>query len=82
MTISSILQVFHSLLCPQDMAVTKNNTTWFAVKDKGIKMITDFEGGLLITEWGYTYPLLVYDITRADIGYNTRNAQKIMKMYA
>ena len=38
---------------------TKNNTTWFAVKDKGIKMITDFEGGLLITEWGYTYPLLV-----------------------
>lgn len=61
---------------------TKNNTTWFAVKDKGIKMITDFEGGLLITEWGYTYPLLVYDITRADIGYNKRKAQKIMKMYA
>lgn len=60
---------------------TKNNTTWFAVKDKGIKMITDFEGGLLITEWGYTYPLLVYDITRADIGYNQRKAQKIMKMH-
>lgn len=60
---------------------TKNNTTWFAVKDKGIKMITDFEGGLLITEWGYTYPLLVYDITRADIGYNQRKAQKIIKTY-
>jgi hypothetical protein len=60
---------------------TKNNTTWFAVKDKGIKMITDFEGGLLITEWGYTYPLLVYDITRADIGYDHRKAQKIMKMH-
>jgi hypothetical protein len=28
---------------------TKNNTTWFAIKNKGVKMITDIEGGLLIT---------------------------------
>ena len=64
-----------------DAEFTPENTTWFAAKAKGIQMITDFKGGLLIQESGYTYPYWVYDITRADIGYDQKRAKEIMKMY-
>ncbi len=49
-----------------------NNTTWFdnCEDANDIYMITDFEGGLLISEFGYSYPLWIYDISRSDIGNN------------
>jgi len=39
--------------------------------------ITDFNGGMLIKECNYSYPVWVYDISRADIGYDQKKAKKI-----
>lgn len=49
-----------------DVEFTEKNTTWFAM-DQDIKMITDVEGGLLIQEWDYKYPLLACGTSRAGI---------------
>lgn len=66
-----------------DLAITQQNTTWFedCLQDHDIHTITDFEGGLLIRERGYTYPLWIYDVSRADIGYDQRKAKEIYRMY-
>jgi len=58
---------------------TKENTTWFddCMINKDIYMITDFNGGMLIKECNYSYPVWVYDISRADIGYDQKKAKKI-----
>jgi len=64
-----------------DVEFTEANTTWFDMENKGIQKITDFKGGLLIQEWDYTYPLWVYDISRADIGNDQKKAKKIMRMH-
>ena len=62
-----------------DVEFTEKNTTWFAM-GQDIKMITDVQGGLLIGQGGYNYPVLVYDISRSDVGYDRRKAKAIMKM--
>jgi len=51
---------------------TDENTTWFdeCEDSHGIFSITDLQGGILIKEADYTYPLYVYDISRADIGHD------------
>jgi len=65
-----------------DAAITLENTTWFEdSQDKDIYTITDFEGGLLIRELDYGYPLWVYDTSRADIGYDQQKADKIYRTY-
>jgi hypothetical protein len=50
---------------------TDENTTWFdeCEDSHGIFSITDLQGGMLIKKADYTYPLYVYDISRADIGH-------------
>ncbi len=37
---------------------------------KGIRMLTDFEDCLLVSEYNYDYPVLIYNITRKDIDCN------------
>ena len=65
-----------------DVAITQDNTTWFQdCQDHAIHTITDCEDGLLIRERGYSYPLLIYDIARADIGYDQRKAKLIYRRY-
>jgi hypothetical protein len=66
-----------------DVAITKDNTTWFEarVDNDDIYSITDFKGGLLIQELGYSYPFWIYDISRAEIGYDQRKAKEIHQMY-
>ena len=52
---------------------TDENTTWFDNSHENIEeiyMITDFEGGLIISGYNYDYPTLVYDISRSDINYD------------
>ena len=63
--------------------LTQDNTTWFdnCKTSNDIYMITDFEGGLLIREFGYTYPFRVYDISRTDIGYSQKKARQLKRMY-
>ena len=55
-----------------DIDFTDENTTWFdeCEDNHGIFSITDLQGGILIKEADYTYPLYVYDISRADIGHD------------
>jgi len=66
-----------------DIELTENNTTWFYEyrTARDISMITDFDGGLLIGEFDYTYPIWIYDISRADIGYDQKKAKQLRRQY-
>jgi len=67
-----------------DVELTEENTTWFdtSADDRKIYIITDVEGDLLISEPGYTYPLRIYDMSIADIGYNPKKATELERQYA
>ena len=64
-----------------EVEITAENTTWFKDTEKGgdIATITDVDGCLLISTHSYDYPVLVYDLSRADIGHNKRKARKILQ---
>ena len=59
------------------------NTTWFdeCEDNHGIFSITDLQGGILIEEADYTYPLYVYDIFRADIDHDHGKARELHRQY-
>ena len=58
---------------------TPDNTTWFDdVEDYEIYRVADAFGGLLIQETGYTYPVLIGDVSRADIGSNQQKALQLL----
>jgi hypothetical protein len=63
--------------------ITEENTTWFKDTEKGgdIATITDVDGCLLVSTHSYDYPVLVYDLSRADIGHSKKKARKIMREY-
>ena len=67
-----------------DLVFTDQNTTWFDNSEEGhkIHMITDFEGDLLIREFGYAYPVRIYGICRADIEFDPRKAEELKNRYA
>ena len=66
-----------------DIELTDENTTWFdsCLNEDDIYTVTDFNGGLLISESGYSYPVWIYDISRRDINYDRRNAKKLKGQY-
>ena len=65
-----------------DAVITQENTTWFEdCQDNDIHTITDFKGGILIRELGYTYPYWIYDVSRKDIGYDHQKAKNIYNKY-
>jgi hypothetical protein len=66
-----------------DVVVTDDNTTWFdeCEDSHNIFAITDWKGGLIIKESDYTYPLWVYDISRADIGHDHSRARNLLSQY-
>jgi hypothetical protein len=58
---------------------TPENTTWFDdVEDYLIYRVADAFGGLLIQETGYTYPILIDDVSRSDIGNNQQRALDLL----
>ena len=61
----------------------ENNTTWFSEcrTPRDIRMITDLDGGLLISEFDYTYPIWIYDVSSADIGYDQTKAKQLRCQY-
>jgi len=63
-----------------DTEFTDENTTWFenCVDDEDIYMITDFEGGILISEFGYGRPVWIYDVSREDIGHDQQKAKELI----
>lgn len=62
-----------------NIETNESNTTWFddCIEPDDIYMITDTCNCLLIKENNYTYPVLVYDVTRSDIGNNPEQAKLI-----
>ena len=64
-----------------DADLTDENTTWFDnhKPQSDIYTITDFEGGILIKEYGYSCPLWIYNVSRADVGYNPKRAKRVLK---
>ncbi len=60
-----------------DVELTDDNTTRFYSRRSGsVTMIADCEGGLLIKS-GFDYPVYVYDVTRADIGFSQKKAREL-----
>jgi len=70
-------------LTTMDAEFTKENTTWFdgCTKDGDISRITDLDGGLLISEFGYYYPVWIGGLSRADASYSKRKALKLKEQY-
>jgi len=62
---------------------TNDNTTWFSnCRDaRDISMITDFDGDLLISEFGSTYPVRIYGTSRNDIGCDQKKARQLRRMH-
>ena len=62
---------------------TDENTTWFenSVDDHDVSMITDFEGDILISEFGHSYPIRIYSVSRAHIEYDQRKAKELRSLY-
>jgi hypothetical protein len=61
---------------------TDENTTWFenCRKSGDIEKITDYGNGeLLIKEYGWNYPIRIYDASRAALGYKQKQAKKLLK---
>jgi len=44
-------------------------------------MLTDVDGCLLISEYNYDYPVLIYDVTRKDIDCNIHKALKLKEFH-
>jgi hypothetical protein len=64
-----------------DVDVTPENTTWFSYsRNSSVTMITDWDEGLLIKS-GFNYPIWVYDVTRADIGYSQKRAKELIRQH-
>lgn len=63
-----------------EVEFTDGNTTWFTncKYDDDIASITDFDGDILIKQFGYTYPIRIYDNSRADIGHSRKKARQLM----
>ena len=66
-----------------DIEFTDENTTWFDDEENtdGIYRVTDFEGGLLISELIYSNPILIYDKSRKDIDYDKHKAYELKRRY-
>lgn len=67
-----------------DAEITDINTTCFdnCTVDEDIYMITDFQGGILISEFGYGRPVWIDDVTRFEIDYDQKRAKDLKEQYA
>lgn len=64
-----------------DVEFTDDNTTRFYSRRSGsVTSITDWDGGLLINS-GYDSPMYIYDVSRADIGFNRKKAEQLKQQY-
>jgi len=63
-----------------DIEITEKNSSWFddSTDTDSIYRITDFEGGLLVKQDNYDYPIWIDDVSRADIGHDHRRAKALL----
>lgn len=75
----TVCNIAKSRLETIDINITRDNTTWFEdnLENRGIRMMTDFEGSLLISEYNYDYPVLIYNATRKDIDCDIHKALEL-----
>jgi hypothetical protein len=66
-----------------DITFTDKNTTWFEEADDAtdVSLIADFEDGLVITDCDYSYPILIYAISRSDINYDKQKAEELRELH-
>ncbi|HSW65059.1 MAG TPA: hypothetical protein VLH56_17370 [Dissulfurispiraceae bacterium] len=66
-----------------DAEFTKDNTTWFGNyrNNHDISKITDIDGNILISEFDYSYPFMIYGVSRSDIDFDQRKAKQIRRQY-
>ena len=66
-----------------DIEFTDKNTTWFEDEDENpvVYMLTDVDGGLLISENSYDYPVFIIDKSRQDINYSAQKALELRELY-
>ena len=62
---------------------TKDNTTWFSnySNNHDISMITDIDEDILISEFDYSYPFMIYGVSRSDIDFDQRKAKQLRRRY-
>jgi hypothetical protein len=65
-----------------EVEFSEENTTWFEDRrSPSVSSITDFAGGILIKKNDYSYPVWLYDISRADIDYSKKKAKELMQLH-
>jgi hypothetical protein len=66
-----------------DAEFTKENTTWFdnCRNIRDVSMVKDIEGSILISEFAYSYPFMIYGVSRSDIGFDQRKAKQLRRRY-
>jgi hypothetical protein len=66
-----------------DAEFTKNNTTWFdrCRNTHDVSMITDFDGDILIRGFDYSYPFMIYGVSRSDIDFDQGKARQLRSQY-
>ena len=66
-----------------DITFTDKNTTWFDEADNNtnVSLMADFEDSLVIADSDYSYPILIYDISRSDINYDKQKAEELREMH-
>ena len=66
-----------------DAEFTKDNTTWFSngINLHDVAMITDIEGGILIRECDYSYPIMIYGVSRSNIAFNRGKAKQLRRQF-
>ena len=62
---------------------TKDNTTWFnnCRSASDVHMIADINGDILISEFDHTYPILIYGVSRSDVGFDQRKTKLLIRQY-
>jgi len=65
-----------------DVDITDKNTTWFddCLNSHDIHKITDIKDGLLISEFGYSYPIWIGGKSRQDIDFKKEKAKILIQM--
>ena len=66
-----------------DVEFTKDNTTWFSNcrNSRDVSMITDIDGDILISEFDYSYPFMIYGVSRSDIDFVQKKAKQLIRRY-
>jgi hypothetical protein len=66
-----------------DAQFIKDNTTWFGNfrNTHDVSMITDIDGDILIGEFAYSYPFMIYGVSRSDIDFDQRRAKQLRYRY-